>query len=596
MRMSLHRRFIIGAAALALACLALAQVSHAAVSVELQIDRDQLAVSETTQLSVVIKGAGQDPEAPDVAGLGEFDILSRGSSMNFSSYNGVTEVSMTYTYTMAPKRVGTYTLGPATLKHNGATYTSNKITVVVTQEPADPGLDQQARQKDIFLEATVDKETPYVGEQVVLSVKFYTAVQTLTRPSFSAPQTTDFWTDQFPQRSYYTTVNGRRFRVVEISFALFPTRAGELEIGRATLQTEVPSQQRNNRTFGFPSIFGGGETVNLRTRPIQITALPLPDEGKPADFSGAVGRFSMSAATDLNEVEVNTPVSVTFRMQGTGNIKVLAKPEIPPLSDFRTYSGVSEEQVTKNQNQLGGVKTFEEIFIPTRQGELTIPAIEYNFFDPELKRYVRTRTKEITLKVRPSSGQLAEPSQFTFPSGGRVGSSMASIRYIKKQSSEFRRRGEVLLFQPLYVTVNAIPVLALALAVGLRRRRERLAGDVAYARSRGASRLAKKRLREAAAAAKVATAEKFFGEIRLAILAFVADKLNVSPHGLTLDDLAAQLHRAGFSDEEAQRCRSLLQRADYVRYSSGSITQADIDASLKHAEQILIRLQEANLG
>ena len=583
---------------LALALSALTPIAADAedVSVELNTNRDRVALNETLSLDVVIRGAGQNPDLPDVRGLSAFDIVSSGSSMNFSSFNGVAEVSMTYTFTLAPKRIGQYTIGPARFSYNGKNYTSNTIKITVTDEPPAPSISQSARQKDVFLTASVDTDNPYVGQQVVLSIKFYSAVQTLSRPTFTPPQTTDFWTDQFPQRSYYTNVGGRRFRVTEINFALFPTRTGELEIGRAHLQVEVPTRNTRRRSFGFPSIFGGGETVNLRTRPITLNVRPLPDKGRPDNFSGAVGQFSITASADQTEVEVNVPVTVTFTLQGRGNIKALPKPEIPPLNDFRTYSGVGDEQVTKNQNQMGGVKTFEEVFIPTRQGELVIPSVEYTFFDPVQGRYVTARTKEITLRVKPSSGQLAGPTPFSFPSGGRVGSEMTSIRYIKKESDGFKKSGAPLLFEPVYIGVNAAPVLALALAFVVGARRRRLQTDVAYARSKSAGRTARKRLKHAREVAKVETAGECYGEISLAILTFIADKLNVSPHGLTIDQVSERLRSAGVSSETIELCRTLIQRADYVRYSPGSITQKDIDESLKQAEEALVSLQEAKFA
>jgi hypothetical protein len=305
------------------------------ISLELQVQRDKLSMNETTTLHVIVRNGGQDVPMPAVAHIGEFDVVSRGSNMNYQNINGVAETSMTYNLALAPKRVGTFNLGPAELVIRGKKYTSNALTVVVTEEPASGTVNERAKEKSVFIEAAVDKRNPYVGEQVLLSVKFFHSVNLLSQPTYSPPQTTDFWSDRLsPQRSYYTSIDGKRFRVLEINTALFPTRAGELEIGRAILETQISSKRTSNRTFGFGSLFERGENVNLRTRPIQLKVRALPENGRPANFSGAVGRFSLSARADATNVEVNTPVSVRFQLQGKGNTVAHPKSRSPRSKTF----------------------------------------------------------------------------------------------------------------------------------------------------------------------------------------------------------------------------------------------------------------------
>jgi hypothetical protein len=236
------------------------------------------------------------------------------------------------------------------------------------------------------------------------------------------------------------------------------------------------------------------------------------------------------------------------------------------------------------------------VFIPKRQGTQVIPSVEYNFFDPIEEKYRITRAKPITLNVSASTQALVDETPFTPGIAGRVGSGMTAIRYIKKQSDEFRDAGSTLLFDRLYLGLNLLPLLAIAFAALYRNRQEHISTNQAYARSRGANRQAKKRLKRAREVATIATVEEFFAEVRLALLSFVADKRNVSVHGLTIDEFAVTLEQAKFSSDEISAARTLIQRADYVRYSSGGLTQGDIDKSLTDAELILVKLQEAKLA
>lgn len=566
----------------------------AEVTVTLRVEPSTITIEENTALRIKISGAPGKVPRPNVAKIADFDVINQSSSVNFSSVNGVSETSTTYTLVLSPKRKGTFNLGPAIIQVAGQTYQSQAVTVKVIDAPPPGSI--PTNPKNLFLQAEVNNARPYVGQQVLLTVKFFHAVEILSQPSYTPPQTTDFWNDMIiPQRSYYSNIGGKRYRVLEIKTALFPTRPGKLKIGRAFLETQIRSTRRRN-TFGFGSLFDRGETVSLRTRPIEIKVQPLPTTGKPVDFSGAVGDYHISATADLLEVEVNTPVTVSFFIRGQGNIKVLPKPQMPPAPDFRVYSGASEERITKGSDILGGVKTFEEVFIPTRQGQLSIPAVSYSFFDPQKKKYRTVSTKPISISASSTLQSLATEVPFTGASGGRIAAGMRSIRYLKKSSSAFQPQGATLIFKRSYLVLNAIPVLALLALAVYRRRSERLRTDTAYARSRSAARQAKLRLKSASAFASVDTAEKFFGEIRLAVFAFVADRLNISHHGLTLDQLSDTLQRAKFSEAEIRECRQLLQRADFVRYSTGSISSEDIAVSLRKAEEILVRLQEANLG
>lgn len=569
------------------------------ISVELQVDRAKLSISETMTLNITVKNAGQDVPMPDVSKLGEFDVTSRSSQINFQSYNGVSETSVVFSLALAPKKAGSFNLGPAQAVSGGKTYTSNVLTVVVTDEPTGGALNERMADKRVFLEGTIDNDSPFVGEQVTLSVRFYHSVNLISK-NYTPPQTTDFWSEPAAsQRSYYTNVNGKRYRVLEITTALFPTRAGELEIGRALMHTEMSTKRGRSQTFGFGSLFERGEAANLRTRPILVNVKPLPTDGKPKNFTGAVGRFALSAHLDKAagaNVEVNTPVSVYFQLQGKGNIKVLAKPEIPELAEFRAYSGASEEQITKEQDVLGGVKVFEEIFIPKRAGQQVIPSVDYNFFDPVEGSYRMSRSKPIVLNVGASTQPQTAEAPFASGVSGRVGSGMTAIRYIKKVSGGFSATGSTLLFDRMYILLNTFPILVIAFAAYYRRRQERMETDQAFARSRGAKRQAQKRLKRAKDVADVATAEEFFAEVRLALLSFVADKLNVSAHGLTIDEFTQRLSQAGFSEDEVGSARNLIQRADFVRYSSGALTQSDIDSSLNYAEELLVKLQEVKIA
>jgi len=177
-----------------------------------------------------------------------------------------------------------------------------------------------------------------------------------------------------------------------------------------------------------------------------------------------------------------------------------------------------------------------------------------------------------------------------------LGSQSGDIRYIKKDLGTVRPVGQILLLNPLYVVVNAIPVLVLAGMIVVRARRERQASNIGLTRSNSASRIARKRLSKAKSLARTNTAKEFYGEISLAVTAFIADKLNISPYGLTSDKIADLFGERSDDSQLSSDCIQLLRECDYSRFSSISPTIESIHQSLSQAEEVLTRLQGVRFG
>jgi hypothetical protein len=573
----------------------------------MSLNRETIGLGEQALLTITVLGGKQDIPTPDLPDLSAFNVYSQGTSTNITIVNGKMETSYSYQYLLQPKKAGKFTIGAAHLDYNRARYTSNTLTLTVIDEGGKtPGsLKEEAaasggENKDIFLTAEVDKKNAFVNEQITLKIKFYHAVQLRSQPEYTAPQTTDFWTDMLePQRNYYTTINGRRYRVIEITSALFPTRSGELTIGPAMVTAAVPtpSKARKNDPFGmFDDFFQRAESQTVRSRPITIKVSPLPVENRPADFSGTVGNYSIQVLPDKTVVDVNQPVTVTYKISGTGNIKTVAEPKIGDLMDFRVYRASSDEKISKINGIVGGTKIFEEVYIPKRAGRLTIPAVKLDYFDPGSKKYKTVTADPITLEVHPSVGGEYADVPLNQVAGMVVDPKAKDIRYIKMEPGELGRRRGLVILTPLYLVLNGAPVILLGIIWINRKRQERLASDVGYARSRQAKKLARKRLATARKLAAETTGDKFFSEIRGALFSYVADRLNISPHGITGDNLLDILRNAGFNEELLGKTATLLKTADFAQYASSAISREEMTKALNDAEELLIKLEEANLG
>lgn len=575
------------------------------LDVVVALDRDTIGMGEQAVLQVEVRGATQDMPTPTLPTLPMFEVYSQGRSTNISYVNGQVEASVTNRYLLVPTRAGSFPIENISVVYQNRRYQGNSVnlTVLSSSTSAPPQVERQARDdagksRDYFVEAAVDDSRPFVSQQITLTLKLYIAVQYYGSPELVEPTTTGFWTELLGTKGpYQQRVSDRTYRVIERKYALFPTATGEQTIGRATITVTVPSRQRARRRdpFDIFGMLGGGQEVQIRSRPITVNVRPLPEAGRPDDFSGTVGRFTFKATPTKREVEVGQPLSVNFSISGVGNIKSVAEPQIPDLPDFRVYRAASNESVTKLDDRIGGTKIFEEVFIPKRPGQIEIPAFSFSFFDPQAERYRTVTTRPITVKAMRTEGYAATPELPYAAPDIQIGAEARDIRYIKSDPGDLDDHRELLLTSPLYLAVNALPVLALIASVVARRRREKLAGDIGYARARRASREARRRLSRARELAADPTAGKFFAESSQAVLAFIGDKLNVSPHGLTGDRIRELLSARSAQEQLIGDIIAFLDRCDFARYAPSTVTRPDIDQALADAENLMVRLEEVGL-
>ncbi len=582
------------------------------IKVEMSLSRSQINMNETTYLRVTVSGPMRNIPEPQMPNLSMFDVYSQGTSTNFSIVNGKMSSSVTYTYLITPRKEGTFVVKPAVVVHNRDRYVSNEVTLTVsssgtssgttpgTQTPQQGGSDgyDAGESRDVFLTAEVDKKNPYVNEQVTLKIKFHHAVRLYSQPDYTTPQTTGFWANVIePQETYIEVINGRRYKVIEINTALFPTRAGDLTIGPAMVEVMVPERgQRRTDPFSvFDDFFQRGQPTTIRSKTIKINARPLPAEGKPDNFTGTVGDYKLTSSIDKRTTDVNQPVTVTYKINGTGNIKTIAEPVIEESKDFRVYRASSNENITQIGGTVGGTKTFEEVYIPKRAGKLTIPSVEFNFFNPKNKKYEVLNSKAFEINVNlPAEGEYADVPLQSIP--GRVVDTKAKdIRFIKYDTGNLKKEKPLIIQRPIYLVINALPVLVLAFVFINRKRRDKYSRDIGYARSRTARKMARKRLSTARKLAGSGDNNRFFAEIRAAIFSYIADKKNISPHGLTGDDIMAIVREAGAGEELLDKIKRLLRKADFAQYSSASVSTEEMQESLKMAEQTLVDLEDVKI-
>ncbi len=579
------------------------------ISFDASVDRTEVSVGEQITLTVSVSGDVKSIPQPDLPSLDEFSVHSAGRSQNFTYVNGRLSASVTFNYVLIPRKTGKLTIGPARIKLEGKTYQTSPIQITVAGEEKLPAAEESSREdgkkvkpqlrgKDIFMETVVDKRKAYVNEQIVLSLRFYQGIRLFDNPQYTPPSLTGFWTEDLPpKKQYHKVINGKQYLVQEVKTALFPTSTGKLTIGPAELKCVVENADRFLRDpfamfdRDLFSLLRQGKPKILKSKPIQIEVLPTPEIDRPANFTGTVGNYRMKVSVDQTEVEVGQPITLKAKISGAGNIKSVGKPTIPELSDFRTYSSGSSENVSKKNYRVQGSKTHEEVLIPKNAGKYTIPPVEFSFFDPKAKSYNILKSEPILLTVLPPS--QASPVEIAQLSKQEIGRAAKDIRYIKLSAAgELKNGGNDLYRKPLFLLLQLIPLLAFSVSWRYQREREKINSDVGYARQRRAHKLAQKRLKGASRLISDGSSKEFHCEVARASLQFVGDKLNLPGYGLTRDQIEDKLSQRGVNKERIDDLTKILDSCDFARFAPGSSTVEEMKRFLKQAEKTIAELED----
>lgn len=250
-----------------------------------------------------------------------------------------------------------------------------------------------------FIQVEVDKTEVYEGEQVTASWYIYTRGQMESLDRLKFPDLKGFWKEiieEVPSIQFSEEIiNGVVYKKALLaSHALFPIKAGTAVIDEYKIKSRVrlPTQGQGGFSYGF----GQAYEYTKSSQRVKINVKPLPTEGRPSDFSGAVGQFDVHAAADGQNFLVNQPFSLKVRFEGNGNAKLIELPAIDWPKTVEVYDTKSEAKFFKNGRSF---KEFEILLIPRQEGELRIPAISVGTFDPQIKKYVNRQTQEIILHI-----------------------------------------------------------------------------------------------------------------------------------------------------------------------------------------------------
>lgn len=508
------------------------------------------------------------------------------SQSSYQMINGHTSSSssVTITYTLYAAKNGSFTIGASHAVVGGKRLSSRPVKIQVSGHaqrtngaPNMHGQDSydQPRMRsagsaisgsDLFIKVSASKKRVHEQEPILLTYKVYTQVD-LTQLEGKMPDLKGFHTQEVPlpqQKTFHTeTVNGRPYKCVTWSqYVMYPQMTGRLEIPSITFKGIVVQQNRN--VDPMEAFFNGGSGYvevkkDIKAPGITLQVDPLPQ--RPANFSGGVGKFNISASLDKKEVKAGEPITLRVVVGGIGNLKLLKQPLVNFPKDFDKYDAKVTDKTRLTANGVEGNMVYDFLAVPRNQGSYTIPSVELTYYDTGKNAYKTIKTQPFKVEVEKGDGTSAESEDFA--------SQDKDIHTIKLGKAEQHKADEMFFGSFGYWISLLMPLIAFVVLLIVFRRRAIENADIVKKRSNRAGKIATKRLRLANKLMLQGKQGEFYDEVMRALWGYMSYKLNMPAEKLNRDNIRETLGRHFVDDATIEKFTTALDECEFERYAPG---------------------------
>lgn len=574
---------------------------------------DAVAVGDQFRLSYVVTTQNnvRDFRAPAIKA---FDVLmgpmrSQQYSRNMVNGKSTTSSSITFTYTLMATKEGTYTIPGATLQVEGNQLISNSVTIKVlpadqsgaleSGEPRGSKSTQSGNSigaSDLFITGTVSKTSVYEQEALLLTYKIYSAVDlrsfdNIKLPDFKGfhsqevelPANRKWGLEHYQGRNYQTTVYRQ--------FVLFPQQSGKLTINAARFDASIA--KATQVIDPFDAFFNGGGFVEVKktllTPTITLEVKPLP-AGKPEGFSGGVGEFSITSTLSNTQVKTNDAITLKVAISGTGNLKLIATPEVKFPDEFEVYDPKVENKSRLISTGLSGSKVIDYLAIPRNAGTFKIPPVTFSYFDLKSKSYKTLSTQPYTLDVLKGEGNASQTIA-NFTSKEELKVLNEDIRFIKQHRVSLHKRGDYFFGSAAYWTIYLLAGVAFIFFVLLYRRQIAANANLARMRTKKANSVAVRRLKMAGRLLAENKKEPFYDEVMKALWGYISDKLNIPLSRLSKENIREELQRYGVDAALTDEFIHTLNQCEFARFAPGNDNQA-MDNVYNHSLEVIGKMEK----
>jgi hypothetical protein len=613
----MHRIINILIVTMALALALVPQAMAKDVKFEVSLDKDYVSIGETAQLGLTFQNTQSMP-APDISNIDGVEIRYMGPSTMMTVINGRVSSSITHMYLVKPLRAGTFQFGPFSFNYKGDNYTSGITHLNVDEgQAARPAQAQRPVQQTniaeeinlsdrMFLVLKVAKSKAYVNELIPVTVKLYVNrlnVRDIQLPTFAQE---GFSKAEFKDpKQTREVLGGMTYDVLEFNTSVFATRPGEYNLGPAKIKCNVIVQKRARRPTNVDDFFSGGpddrffddffnryETypMEVKSQDAPLIISQLPSEGKPQDFSGAIGNYQFLYSADPKKLKTGDPLTVTMEINGTGNFNTVLMPQMESAEGFKVY----DPSVKTDEHS----KVFTQVMIPESMAAAAIPKATFNYFDPNKGVYKTIAQGPIPIQVEKGKEEAPAPvvgPQVSTAEKNPVEEKLTrDIIYIKDKLGRTRRRGSAIYKNRIFAASMALPLIFLVAVFIARKRYERLERDSIYAgrvRAGEIARTAVRTIRKGLKGDQTAFYEAVFNVMQ----GYLGNRFHIPPSGITYDAVEGKLKPMNVDIEMLRKLKNLFDVCDRARFAGLVVDETKMKDDLLELDEVIKFLERAKL-
>ena len=561
------------------------QAIIAQVQFEAKVSKQTLGLNERLRIDFTMNDDGDNFTPPNFEG---FKVVAGPSQQVSQSWiNGRSSFNKTYSYFLLPMQKGTLVIRQASIDIRGQIYKTSPIKITVTaavEQPREPNDSQVSADESLHLVAEISKTNPYLNEPITVVYKIYFSynIGITNWRELDKPKYNDFWSQNIDIKQLVAEegrYNGEKYRFVTLrKTVLYPQKSGKLVIEPLSLDVDVqlPSNRRN--IFGQVLLVEDHKRVSAGAKTINVKA--LPEAGKPADFSGAVGRFAFKVTPSKTNIKSGESLDLEVSVSGTGNLKLftLPKPIVPTALEM--YDPVHSEQVSTPLSGMTGRISDKYAIIPQYKGKYPIKPMTFTYFDLGSKSYKTVTSPEIMINVLegPNAGDnsVAETSD----TKKAAVLSSAQFKFIKLKTDLISMKQSDFYGSTLFYLLTLLPFLCIPIIVFFKKKKEAIDGDVAGNKIKLSNKLAKKYLSEAQK--EIGNKEPFYIALEKAMHNFLKAKINIETSEMSKEKISEILLERKANPESITAFINLTENCEFARYAPSTSTaiQQDYDKAV----------------
>nr|WP_315145163.1 BatD family protein [uncultured Flavobacterium sp.] len=565
----------------------------AQIQFEAKVSKTTLGLNERLRVDFVMNMDGDNFNQPSFEG---FRVIAGPSQQVSQSWvNGKSSFEKIYSYYLLPMQKGTITIKQATIEYNGQIYKTTPIKINVTnavQEARDPNDTQISADDNIYLVADISKSNPYINEPITVVYKLYFSynIGISNWRELDKPKYNDFWSQNIDIKQLVGEegmFKGEKYRFVVLrKTVLYPQKSGKLVIEPLSLDIDVQLPTNRRDMFGRVVVTNGNKRVSAGAKTIAVKA--LPEAGKPADFSGAVGKFDFRVTPSKTNLKNGESLDLVVSVSGNGNMKLfnLPKPVVP--NSLEMYDPVHDEKVNTNLAGMSGKISDKYTIIPQFKGNYPIKPMQFSYFDLGSGTYKTITSPEIMINVMDGPSADDQVASRTPGTSKNVISSNEQFKYIKLKTDLISMKEDEFLGSKMFYGLLFLPFLMVPLIVLFKKKKEALDSDVFGNRIKMNNRLAKKYLSEAKK--QINNKEPFYVALEKAMHNFLKAKLHIETSDMSKSNIQQLLASRNVNAQTIIDFINLTENCELARFAQSSSTA--IQQDFEKAVEIISDLEK----